>query len=184
MGQWVSMGDNERLCYEFTLSEARRRGDRKAVALLERIGAPENGLYRGDWLGGVNAQRAYLKKYGGFLYGKSGVLDLHFGSYLRTTEYRGFSISTYFKAELFCLRALWPAAGESRLVPGRGEIRDARVPLPRQARQELRPHRLRKPGFRASRRLEGDPVVRGLRALPLVRGAGQIHGRHGPDFSQ
>jgi pimeloyl-ACP methyl ester carboxylesterase len=108
MGQWVNMGDNERLCYEFTLNEAVRRGDGKAVAQLERIGAPENGLYRGDWLGGVKAQRAYLKKYGGFLYGRSGILDLHFGSYLRTTEYRGFSISTYFKAELFCLRALWP----------------------------------------------------------------------------
>ncbi len=61
MGQWVSMGDNERLCYEFTLSEAERRGDRKAVALLERIGAPENGLYRGDWLVSVGAQRKYLK---------------------------------------------------------------------------------------------------------------------------
>jgi proline iminopeptidase len=56
----------------------------------------------------VKAQRTYLKKYGGFLYGRSGILDLHFGSYLRTTEYRGFSISTYFKAELLCLRALWP----------------------------------------------------------------------------
>jgi pimeloyl-ACP methyl ester carboxylesterase len=108
MGQWVSMSDNERLCYEFTLGEAERRGDRKAVAQLERIGAPENGLYRGDWLGGVKAQRTYLKQYGGFLYGRSGILDLHFGSYLRTTEYRGFSICTYFKAELFCLRALWP----------------------------------------------------------------------------
>ena len=108
MGQWVSLGENERLCYEFTLSEAERRGDRKAVALLERIGAPENGLYRGDWLVSLGAQRKYLKKYGGFLYGKSGVLDLFIGSYLRTTEYRGFSISSYFKAEQFCLRALWP----------------------------------------------------------------------------
>ncbi len=108
MGQWVSMGDNERLCYEFTRSEAERRGDRKAVALHERIGAPENGLYRGDWLESVGAQRKYLKKYGGFLYGKSGVLNLFIGSYLRTTEYRGFSIFSYFKAERFCLRALWP----------------------------------------------------------------------------
>ena len=56
MGQWVSMGDNERLCYEFTLSEAQRRGDRKAIALLERIGTPENGLYRDDWMN-VLAQR-------------------------------------------------------------------------------------------------------------------------------
>jgi pimeloyl-ACP methyl ester carboxylesterase len=108
MGQWVSMGDNERLCYEFTLREAERRGDRKAIAVLERIGAPVNGLYNGDWLESVIAQRKYLKKYGGFLYGKSGVLGLYCSSYLATTEYRGFSLSSYFKASRLCLRALWP----------------------------------------------------------------------------
>jgi len=100
------MGENENLCYEFTLDEARRRGDSKAIALLERIGAPENGLYQGDWMN-VLAQRKYLKKYGGFLRGTS-ILDMQIGSYLKTTEYRGFSVFSYFKASQYCLRILWP----------------------------------------------------------------------------
>jgi proline iminopeptidase len=106
MGQVGNWADQEKLCYEFTFSEARRRGDRKAIALHERIGAPVDGLYR-DYMD-VLAQRPYLKKYGGFLYGKSSALEMYFGSYLRTTEYRDMNLFSYFKASPFNIRAMWP----------------------------------------------------------------------------
>ena len=106
MGQFVCMEDNERLNYEFTLFEARRRRDRKAIALLERIGPPEKGLYHGDWMN-VLKQRTYLKKYGGVFHGIS-AFDMQIGSYIRTTEYRDLSLFSYFKASQSSLRALWP----------------------------------------------------------------------------
>jgi len=105
MGQFVNMADNERLNYEFTIGEAKRRGDRTAVAQLERIGAPENGIYRIDWMN-VFVQRKYLKKYGGMFHSIS-AFDMQIGSYLRTTEYRDLSVPAYFKAGRFCLSALW-----------------------------------------------------------------------------
>lgn len=106
MGQIGNWADQEKLCYEFTFSEAKRRGDRKAIALHERIGAPVNGLYR-DYMD-VLVQRPYLKKYGGFLYGKSSPMEMYFGSYFRTTEYRDVNLFYYFKAGPFSVRAMWP----------------------------------------------------------------------------
>ena len=103
MGQWVSMGDNERLCYEFTRSEAERRGDtegRRAARADRRAG--ERPLPRR--LAREPARPAQvLEEVRRIPLRQERRPRPDFGSYLRTTEYRGFSISSFFKAELILL---------------------------------------------------------------------------------
>ena len=65
MGQFVEGAENERLSYEFCLNEARRVGDDKVVAKLEK-GAPVNGMYPDK--DAMMLQRDCLTKYGGVEY--------------------------------------------------------------------------------------------------------------------
>ena len=74
-GQAVDMDEGERLSYAWTLDQARKAGDARSTAKLERIGAPP---YSGDVRAKVVAQRAILARYGGEVHGnpRGGVLIL------------------------------------------------------------------------------------------------------------
>ena len=67
IGQVVDAVENERISYEFTLNEAKKRNDRAALKVLESIGPPVNGFYKDDKM---LVQRNYLNKFGGIKYGK------------------------------------------------------------------------------------------------------------------
>jgi len=68
IGQVVDLVQSEVISYQFTLDEAKKRKDAKAVKLLEELGAPVNGQYKD---GNVFLQRKYLSKYGGGTYGSN-----------------------------------------------------------------------------------------------------------------
>ena len=59
---------NEEASYLWTLEEAEKAGDKKAVATLHGIGAPKDGYYAGDHRKSQMKQRAILHKLGGATY--------------------------------------------------------------------------------------------------------------------
>jgi len=68
MGQVVDIDENERLAYKFVWDEANKRGDKKAIRALERIGEPVDGRYGS--IKDLVTQRNYMTKYGGGSYNK------------------------------------------------------------------------------------------------------------------
>lgn len=50
IGQVVDAVRNEEISFEFTLNEAKKRNDKRAIKVLEQIGPPVNGFYKDDKL--------------------------------------------------------------------------------------------------------------------------------------
>lgn len=102
VGQVVDAAKNETLSYEFTLQEAKKRNDKRALKVLLEIGPPVNGFYKDDKM---LVQRNYLNKFGGILYGKYG------NSVINTLPkipcmFKEYSLKTmlnYVKANVYCL---------------------------------------------------------------------------------
>lgn len=68
VGQCVDYIKNEEISYAWTLEEAKRLNDKKAISSLEKIGAPINGVYKEKHLKCLMTQRAILHKFGGATY--------------------------------------------------------------------------------------------------------------------
>ncbi len=64
-GQVVDGAENERISYEFALNAAKEAGDVKSVRILEELGAPVKGCYKGGYKG-MMKQRNIMMKYGGY----------------------------------------------------------------------------------------------------------------------
>lgn len=102
IGQVVDAARNEALSYDFTVQEAEKRGDKRALKVLLEIGPPVNGFYKDDKM---LVQRNYLNKFGGILYGK-------YGNSVTNTlpkipcmfkEYSFKTMLNYVKANVYCL---------------------------------------------------------------------------------
>lgn len=64
-GQVVDGAKNEELSFNFTMEAAQQAGDQKAIDILNRVGPPVGGLYKGGY-DGMMAQRRIMMKYGGY----------------------------------------------------------------------------------------------------------------------
>lgn len=62
VGQLTDVLQSEQAAYHWTLQEAKRRKDHKAIAELSEMGDPP---YSGDWLDKFITQRKYVCRYGG-----------------------------------------------------------------------------------------------------------------------
>jgi pimeloyl-ACP methyl ester carboxylesterase len=106
IGQVARPRDGESLSYRWTLDQARRHGDRRAVAVLVGMGPPP---YAGDWRRKTVTQRRYLARYGGEVHGsRNGAMGLVLGSLLRSREYTLVDRVNYFRGILGSMRLLWP----------------------------------------------------------------------------
>ncbi|MDZ5471510.1 alpha/beta hydrolase [Bacillus sp. 31A1R] len=72
INQPVHRQEEEKKSYTFALDVAKRKHDKKAIAQLESIGFPENGLYRK--IEDMVVQRTWLTKYKGVAYKKNAAL--------------------------------------------------------------------------------------------------------------
>jgi pimeloyl-ACP methyl ester carboxylesterase len=105
-GQLVNGAENERISYEFVLSEATKRGDQKALKQLARIGAPVDGFYKS--LDDLTTQRNLMTKFGGAAHGKKeGMIRSMVLPILRSPEYSLLDIAGYAKGAYYNLRELW-----------------------------------------------------------------------------
>ena len=106
MGQFVNGADNERLSYRFVLDEATKRGDKKALQDLEKIGWPKNGHYAS--LDDLMVQRDLMTKYGGEDYGENeGIVKSVVVPILKSPEYKLWDMWKYYKGTFFNLETLW-----------------------------------------------------------------------------
>jgi pimeloyl-ACP methyl ester carboxylesterase len=99
IGQIAHMMRGEQISYRFTLEEARRRGCRKAVRQLERIGAPP---YKD--LASAGVQRKWLYEFNGATYEGSTIGTLLRNLSLRDTSVR--DVVRFVRGAMFSLRSL------------------------------------------------------------------------------
>lgn len=102
IGQVIDAADNEEISWKFTVDEAKRRNDKRALKVLYNIGPPVNGFYKDDKL---LVQRNYLNKFGGILYGKYGnsVINTLPKIPCMFKEYSFFTMLNYVSANTYCL---------------------------------------------------------------------------------
>lgn len=106
MGQFANGPDNERISYEFVVDEANKRGNKKALKDLQRIGAPVGGRYKS--MQDMMVQRDYMTKFGGGDYkGSSSIWSSMIFPLLRSPEYGLLKLARYAKGAFYSLEQLW-----------------------------------------------------------------------------
>lgn len=106
IGQMVNMMANEVASYEWTLDQARRRRDRRAVTALEDMGPPP---YSEDWQAHTIVQRSYLARFGGEVHSsRLGGLRLIMPGVLFAREYALPDRRNFFRGIFRSMRLLWP----------------------------------------------------------------------------
>lgn len=106
LGQLANGPENERISYEFVWDEAQKRGEKKAIKELTRIGAPLNGMYRS--IQDLSVQRNLMNRYGGAIFGKKGnIFTSMVLPALRTPEYNLIDLIGYVKGIYYNLGELW-----------------------------------------------------------------------------
>lgn len=112
-GQFVDGDRNEEGSYRFCLEEAKRRGDKKALAALEK-GAPVDGVYPDNK--SMMTQRDCLSRYGGAIHGgKQGLVKGLLMPLLKTKEYSLADIVKYAQGATYLTDVMWPDVVGQRL---------------------------------------------------------------------
>ncbi|MDR2107996.1 MAG: alpha/beta hydrolase [Coriobacteriales bacterium] len=106
-GQVVDGVENERISWKFTVAEAKRTGDTKALQTLYRIGPPAAGQYRGG-LSGLVAQRQLLARFGGSTRAGSSLFWSYVWPPLSSREYSPADIWGYLRGYRLVLGTMWP----------------------------------------------------------------------------
>jgi pimeloyl-ACP methyl ester carboxylesterase len=101
VGQATNLTDNEKISHQFTLQEAKKRGNKKAVKQLSELQPP----YFSDFKQ-LNTQRKWLNKFGGALYNQTSLWPLI--KYLfRAPEYTLRDCIKFLQGTVFTLNSLW-----------------------------------------------------------------------------
>lgn len=106
-GQLVDAVRNEELSYQFTLDEATKAGDTKALETLRRVGPPVNGAYK-PLYDGMMEQREIMKKYGGHNVKKGSYFLRAYVPVIFTMEYTLREKFNMLKGFRLSIDALWP----------------------------------------------------------------------------
>jgi len=106
IGQVANMKENEIVSYQWTLNQALKRNDKKAVAKLQSFGTPP---YQGDWQSMTLTQRKLLGRYGGEFHGsKIGAFGVVITSLLFSYEYTIMDRFNFFRGIFGSMKLLWP----------------------------------------------------------------------------
>jgi len=106
IGQADRMEEAEEASYRWTLEQARKHGNRRAVAALVKMGPPP---YQGDWRKKIVTERRYLARFGGEVHAsRTGASGLVVRNLLLSREYTVADRVNYFRGMLGSMRLLWP----------------------------------------------------------------------------
>jgi len=115
-GQFVNGIKNEALSFEYCLKEVALANDQKSIDILNRVGPPIKGQYKGGF-DGMMAQRNIMMKYGG--YSKSEKKRSYYETMVKpillSKEYSLKDIIGYIKGYKFVLETMWPEVGQVEL---------------------------------------------------------------------
>jgi pimeloyl-ACP methyl ester carboxylesterase len=105
IGQVANMKENEIASYQWTLKQAEKMNDKRAVAKLKEMGTPP---YQGDWQAKTLTQRKLLGRFGGEFHGsKIGAFGIVIGSLLFSREYTLIDRINFFKGIFGSMKLLW-----------------------------------------------------------------------------
>ncbi|MBO0952123.1 alpha/beta fold hydrolase [Fibrella forsythiae] len=114
----VSHGpESEQVSYKFTLNSAQQKQDVNALATLQRIGPPENGLYK-EGLSALKQQRALVQTYGGVVHQALRMPGSQL--FLHSKEYSFFTLFKTNKIQRLSypmLETIWPTLDLKKQVP-------------------------------------------------------------------
>lgn len=106
IGQIANMRNGELVSYAWTLEEAKRRNDAKALRALVALGPPP---YTRDWQRKTIKQRSYVARFGGEMYDKRfGALGSVLCGLVLSPEYTLPDRLNYLRGMLGSMRLLWP----------------------------------------------------------------------------
>ena len=106
IGQVARMAEGEAASYRWTLEQARKHRNRRAVRALTKIGSPP---YQGDWRRKTIVERRYLTRFGGEVHAsRNGASGLVIRGLLWSREYTLADRVNYFRGILGSMRLLWP----------------------------------------------------------------------------
>lgn len=113
-GQVVNIDKNEQICWQFTLDEARKAGNKADEETLLKIGPPVMGCYKGGF-DSMMKQRNIMMKYGGYSKekGKQSYWDAMVKPMLKSGEYTLSDLVGYVKGYKFVLKNMWEEIGKT-----------------------------------------------------------------------
>jgi pimeloyl-ACP methyl ester carboxylesterase len=121
IGQMSNVREGELASYQWTLAQAKNRGDQIAVQALEKMGPPP---YSGAWQSKFIRQRSYLARYGGEVYGsRYGAMLMVIGSLLFSTEYNLKDCFNFFRGIIASGKLLWQELLQVNLFESVPELR-------------------------------------------------------------
>lgn len=113
-GQFVNGHLNELISWQYCIDEATKANDLKSLEVLNKVGPPEMGIYKGGFAA-MKAQRDIMMKYGGYSKneGKRSYLDAFVKPILKSGEYTLKELYGYVKGYKFVLNNMWAEVGKT-----------------------------------------------------------------------
>lgn len=108
--------------YNAKLNEATKRNDKRALAILTKIGEPINGVYNNEHFKSLIKQRGILHKYGGATYSNSKPYwqELLFHDVpIMLSEYSIFQMIKYVKGINYCANSPFAEENPNFIIPAR-----------------------------------------------------------------
>ncbi len=101
VGQIANMPEGERLSYDFALSKAEQRGNRRAAAELDKVGPPPHTL------SAMLTERRWVSHFGGNVHTTPKATELIMGA-LQTDEFNLLDLLKLVQGSRFSAKYLWP----------------------------------------------------------------------------
>lgn len=117
IGQVTNQRLSEDLSYDWVLKQAKTTGHEEAIAELEAIGPPKNGVYP-DPVNNIQTQRKWVTEFGGAAYGKSSkdFFEVMLKPLITFREYKLSYKFDYMKGMIFTQKLLWEEMLSNQLV--------------------------------------------------------------------
>lgn len=114
-GQVVDIDKNELISWQFCVDEATKAGDSKSLEILNQVGPPVMGMYKGGAYAGMMKQRNIMMKYGGYSKNskKRSYFDAMVKPVLLSGEYSVEDIFGLIKGHKIVLDTMWEEIGQT-----------------------------------------------------------------------
>ena len=121
VGQVANVKESEKLGYEFTLQEAKKRNDKKALYELKKIESPP-----GSTIKDVGIERKWVTKFGGSVYGRTDYLMHWVPKILSVDEYSWIDLIRFMLGHKMSFKLLWPEIFNTNLFE---QVPNLKVPV-------------------------------------------------------
>jgi pimeloyl-ACP methyl ester carboxylesterase len=124
IGQDVNPLKGEQLSFQYTLSQATKSNNQKAIKALKRINNPYYLTIENNpkWFKQLKTERKWLTYFGGVIYNQTDYKQFT-RIYLKSSEYSIFDMVKFAKGSVLSLKKLWPEIMTINLLNGQTEFK-------------------------------------------------------------